>query len=147
VQKTDDPTVTRRDEKVIAQSGNAIHAHPRSNGQREPASVGLEIVRELVFCRKGMRWRREGHAVEAREAGGCKKLERVPTLSPGVPDLPIGVEDDEPHATPGEVVSHRQPGLTAANDHRVQSLELVSLLHDLAPFRVPAGVGRLMETV
>ncbi len=83
--------------------------------------VGLEVVGHLVRRRVRRALRREpkpGKPVVARRR---VEPERVPALPPGIADALARVEDHERPAVLLQVVSSREPGLPAADDHGVEA--------------------------
>ena len=88
--------------------------------------IGLEVVRHLILGGEGM-WRaRKRHTVEPVEPRRRKEPERVPSLTPGVADPLVGVEDDKAETSPGEVVTDRQAGLAATDDNGFDPLSIAS---------------------
>ncbi len=80
----------------------------------EVLGVALEKVCELVLGGEPPAGIGVGHPGETIEPVRGEKPEGIPPVTPRIPDPFVGIEDQEPRAALGEMVSHRQPGLTAA---------------------------------
>ncbi len=99
-----------------------IDLHARPDGELEPGGVGLEVGGHLVLGRQAVPRTREGHARQAIEARRREQPEPVPAVSPRRPD-PVGrLQDQVRPALAGQVMTHREPGLPAADDDGVDGL-------------------------
>jgi hypothetical protein len=98
-------------------------------GQVEVARILREIVRSLLFCGRDITRAWETEAGKSCITRRSEEAERVPPVPPRVPDLLIGIENQERNAAPGEVISHREAGLAAPDDDRVNWLQFELSVH------------------
>src|SRR3978361_1891564 len=92
--------------------------------QRESPRVRLQIIRHLVFCRKGLPWARKWHSGQAVEAGGREQTERVPAVPPGISHTPVRIEDQERTLVLRKEVTDGQTCLACADHNGVDELSL-----------------------
>ena len=117
------------------------NGHARADRQREARGVGLKIVGHLVLGGEAVRRRGERHADQAVEAGRGEQAQRIPALPPGVSDPRVGVQDHEAQPVPGQVVAHREAGLTGADHHRRDLFDVCHPMHPSVtnPRRAPCS--------
>ena len=97
--------------------------------QAEVTRILCEVVRSLLVCGCDIASAREGHAGKSGITRRREQAERIPSVSPGVPDLLIGIENKEGNAALGEVIPHCEPGLSPANNDGVNRLYFKTSVH------------------
>ena len=108
---------------------HAIDLDTGVHGQVEVLRVGLEVIRHLVLRRKTEGWRREWQTDEPVVLGGREQAQRVPSLTPGVADARIGLENHKRQSSPCQTVADRQARLAAADDDDLHTLRCTVVVH------------------
>ena len=96
--------------------------------------VRLEVVAHLAAGRPMRGRRREPHTRQRVVPRGAVEPQRVPPVTPVVPEAGVGVEDREGAAQLLQVVAGREPGLAAADDRGVEVLDCVLAAHRCSPW-------------
>ena len=110
----------------------------RAHRQRKCPSVGFKVVRHLVLGRERVAVALERACRQAPQTcAGVKSRSESHRLRQTSPTRSLGIQNDERHAAPLQVIPGRKPGLPAADDDCVHALRSVLVTHD------PASVARL----
>ena len=118
---------------AVLRRAHAGDADAGPDGEPHARGVCLEVVGNLVLAGKRVRISRKRHARQVVEAAGREEPQPFPAGSPHITDPRSGIQDDEIASQLRQVVPHRQSGLSAADDHR---LEPISLLHVRPPLEL-----------
>src|SRR5437867_10215738 len=109
-------------EVAVAHSGNATDADAGANVEAETRRVCLEIVAHLVLRRERPARGGKAQAGQSVVPRGREQAEGVPARTPGFADPLVRVQDHEWPVPRHQVVSEREAGLTAADDHGLDAL-------------------------
>lgn len=102
-------------------AGESVNVDPGADRKPESGRIRLEIVGHLVLCGIRPSRRREGPARQPVIASRREHPQRVPSVAPRVADPLVGFQDHKGLLPPRQVVSNRQPGLAASDDHGLET--------------------------